>query len=183
MQLIYYPNNLLTEICHPTQYISEHSHHTVSERKRIQKDRAKLASDMWKIMDEHNGVGLSAPQVGLNIRMFVWKPIQKVGLNRAIWNPILNITTKTKSYGIEGCLSFPGVNVTIRRPIQSILTGTNSFGKPVTVYGGSIATRIWQHEIDHLDGKLIIDDMNRDDTLSNRDALKTLLNKHRGLTE
>ncbi len=177
MQLIYYPNPILFQPCDP-----------VLECRRMDipieevEKRTELAMTMWKIMDENNGVGLAAPQVGLNIRMFVWKPIQenkKNGIVKAIWNPTLTITLKNKTFGKEGCLSFPGISVTTRRPIQSTLTGIDSNGKQFIVYGGSVATRIWCHEIDHLDGKLIIDNMNRDDTLSNRDALKTLLNKHR----
>ncbi len=170
MQLVYYPNPILFQPCDP---VDESITNQIIQR-------TKLAMAMWQIMDEHNGVGLAAPQVGLNIRMFVWKPVQKNSKNRAIWNPELNITFKDKAFGKEGCLSFPGVNVTIKRFIRSSLIGTDSNGKLITVYSGAAATRIWQHEIDHLDGKLIIDNMNRDDTLTNRDALKTLLNKHRG---
>jgi peptide deformylase len=125
--------------------------------------------------------------------MFVWKDN---GHNLAIWNPKLTWATR-KQESKEGCLSFPGVQVIIRRATKVTMSGSDSRGFPenkprsifspipegITVFGNPITSRIWQHEIDHLDGKLIIDNMNRADTIANRDALKTLLNNHRGRTK
>lgn len=159
MQLIYYPDPRLLEVC-------------IVAPSQPEQDRARLAAKMWKIMRKKRGVGLATTQVGLNIRMFVWK---ENGYDQAIWNPSLTfVSGSTES--IEGCLSLPKVNVTIQRSTSSVLNGQGVNGLPLKFVGNSNATRIWQHEIDHLDGKLIIDNMNRDDTLINKDALIALLN-------
>ena len=158
MRLIYYPDPRLLATC-------------VEAPKQSQDERARLAARMWKIMRKNRGVGLAAPQVGLNIRMFVWS---HGGQDQAIWNPVLSCVSGCIE-STEGCLSLPKVNVTLQRATSSILAGEGLNGKPLRFIGDGNTTRIWQHEIDHLDGKLIIDNMGRDDTLANRDALRTLL--------
>jgi len=124
-------------------------------------------------MTENKGVGLAATQVGLKIRMFVWK---QYGVNRAIWNPTLS-QTKGSMESIEGCLSLPKVSVTLQRATSCVLRGTGVDGLQFELRGTEDTTRIWQHEIDHLDGKLIIDNMNRNETISNKKALKRLRKK------
>jgi peptide deformylase len=158
MRLIYYPNPKLLVKC-------------IEAPTESPKDRARLVSKMWKIMRKNHGAGLAATQVGLNIRMFVWKQNEQ---DQAIWNPVLScISGKIESR--EGCLSIPGVNVTIQRATSSILDGTGINGRPLKFIGDAITTRIWQHEIDHLNGKLIIDNMNLDDGNANKNVLRTLL--------
>lgn len=157
MQLIYYPNPILSTKCQPA--INPPIKQSIENLKRRLAPRSwseAFASEMWKIMHENNGVGLAAPQVGLNIRMFVWK---HSGRNQAIWNPELsNISGCVTS--AERCLSLPKVTyVTIQRATSSILTGTGLNGKPLRFIGDAVTTQIWQHEIDHLDGKLIIDEL------------------------
>lgn len=158
MQLVYYPNPKLLEVC-------------IEAPDQPKCKRWWLAAEMWKIMKENHGCGLASSQVGLNIRMFVW---DQYGHNKAIWNPVLSCL-KGDTESIEGCLSIPGVKVTIKRSTLSILSGVDLDGLPIAFVGDRTTTRIWQHEIDHLDGKLIIDDMSRSDTNANRDALRTLL--------
>lgn len=166
MQLVYYPDPTLTDTC-------------IEAPDQPKQERAALAANMWKIMEENCGVGLAAPQIGLNIRMFVW--IQN-GFGQAIWNPILSCVSGCIE-STEGCLSLPKVNVTTQRATSSVMTGTGLNGRPLRIIGDAITTRIWQHEIDHLNGKLIIDDMSLDDKNANRDALRMLLAKHPPLTE
>jgi peptide deformylase len=183
MQLIHYPNPILLQPC-KTIYGSTRD----QTGDQTPKNRSQLATAMWKIMDDHNGIGLAAPQVGLNIRMFVWK---KNGCNLAIWNPVFTWLSG-EANSIEGCLSLPGIQVTIKRATQATLSGTDYRGwstKNKPIYARGIGegitivsdldsleeTRIWQHEIDHLNGQLIIDNMSREDTITNRDALRTLL--------
>lgn len=165
VQLIYYPNPILLIPLIPCELeIDDYS------KKNIKK-RMSLAIDMFYTMDQNKGAGLAAPQVGLKIRMFTWK---HNGFNQAIWNPSLSyISGNIES--IEGCLSLPNVIVTLQRATSSILSGIGLNGKRLRFIGNTITTRIWQHEIDHLDGKLIIDNMSREDVTSNRDALRTLL--------
>lgn len=177
MQLVIYPDRILKTQCQKAPDCGNQG-------------RAALAAAMWKIMDDNKGVGLAAPQVGLNIRMFVWK---ERGCNFAIWNPKLsNITGVKKS--IEGCLSLPGVQIIIERARSSEIFGTYCLGFPrivdslirynkiinneevigIKIGGDSIATRIWQHEIDHLNGKLIIDNMSVENGTANHSALEAL---------
>lgn len=158
MQLVHYPDPRLLVIC-------KHNNFTTIEERRT------IAYKMFKIMNDNKGVGLAAPQVGLNIRMFVWN---HNGYGQSIWNPILDCLSG-EMVSKEGCLSIPEVNVTIQRAISSILLGEGINGKKLKFIGGKNTTRIWQHEIDHLDGKLIIDNMNRGDTIINKEALRELL--------
>ena len=159
MQLMYYPDPILQRVCNKAP-------------DQRQQDRARMAAKMWKIMRKNHGIGLAAPQVGLGIRMFVWN---QNGNSQAIWNPILKcVSGCTES--IERCLSLPKISVTIQRATSSILIGTGLNCKSLRFIGNAIVTPIWQHEIDHLDGKLIIDDMNHDDIIANQNALKTLSN-------
>lgn len=167
MQLIYYPDPILLKVCVKCPHQSE-------------QEKTSLAEKMWKIMNDNNGVGLAAPQVGLNIRMFVWK---NNGHNMAIWNPSLSHLSGEIQIR-EGCLSLPKIIVTTKRSINITMTGTdirgiiadnNPVSNGILIFGDSSVTPIWQHEVDHLDGKLIIDNMNRSDTKTNRDILRTLL--------
>ena len=158
MRLIYYPDPRLLKVC--SEAPLETSEH-----------RAKLAVKMWKIMRKKRGVGLAAPQVGLNSRMFVWN---YGGENHVIWNPILSYLTGSLE-AAEGCLSLPQISVTMNRATSCVMSGEDVQGSRVSFSGEILTTRIWQHEIDHLDGKLIIDHMDREDTLSNKDAIKMLL--------
>lgn len=159
MQLVHYPNPILLSECP-----------TVTEELDV-KARRMLAAEMFGLMNTNGGVGLASPQVGLNIRMFVWK---QDGFDQAIWNPSLSCVSGCME-STEGCLSLPGVNVTLQRAMSSIMSGSGMNGKPLRLVGNEVTTRIWQHEIDHLDGKLIIDNMNLDDRNANRDALRALL--------
>ena len=170
MQLVYYPDERLSRVCIPAQEFSELG---VAKRATVRDRRIKLSVDMWKIMEDNNGVGLAAPQVGLNHRMFVWRYNHA---NCAVWNPILT-WLEGEEEAVEGCLSLPGISVVVKRAKASTLSGTGEDGSPFCMIGNSILTRIWQHEIDHLDGKLIIDNMNRNETISNRKALKRLRKK------
>ncbi|KKN98996.1 hypothetical protein LCGC14_0142410 [marine sediment metagenome] len=165
MQLVYYPDPILYKICNDAV--------NGINRETVLKERLPLATEMWKIMTNRIGCGLAAPQVGLNIRMFVWKQNYT---NQVVWNPVL-LYLSGQSEAIEACLSLPGVSVTIQRATSSILEGEGLNGLPIRTIGDSVTTRIWQHEIDHLDGKLIIDRMNPDESLTNKSALKQLRKK------
>lgn len=163
MQLVYYPDPRLLKVCTEAKFEPE-------------KERVRIASKMWNIMKKRRGVGLAAPQVGLDVRVFVFK---NNGYDQAVWNPVLSCISGNVTE-IEGCLSLPNVGVMVPRSTSSILMGQGENGLPLQFIGNEITTRIWQHEIDHLDGKLIIDNMNREETLTNKDALKLLLNTTRG---
>jgi peptide deformylase len=130
-----------------------------------------MRAEMFRILDRHNGAGLSAPQVGMNVRMFAWK---ENGFCQIIWNPVL-ISVSGQQQSVEGCLSLPGVTVTMTRGTSSILKGIGINNLPIQFIGDAHTTRIWQHEIDHLDGKLIIDNMTKEETGVNKGTLRRLL--------
>lgn len=158
MRLVYYPDPRLLRVCSEAPI-------------QKQKERARIAAKMWTVMRKKRGVGLAAPQVGLDIRMFVFKNKE---YDQAIWNPVLSCVSGKKE-AIEGCLSLPNIQVVVQRATSSILTGQGLNGLQLQFIGDPTMTRIWQHEIDHLDGKLIIDNMSPEETFSNKDALHLLL--------
>jgi len=135
------------------------------------KKRRMFRSEMFRVMERHNGAGLAAPQVGMNVRMFAWLD---QGICQIIWNPILE-SVSGQQESREGCLSLPGVTVTVTRGTSSILKGIGINNLPLRFIGDAHTTRIWQHEIDHLDGKLIIDNMTREETGENKGTLRRLL--------
>ncbi len=157
MQLVLYPDQILRTQCQQAPDCGN-------------KGRAGLAAAMWKIMDDSRGVGLAAPQVGLSIRMFIWKHYR---LNMAIWNPVICGVSGINN-GMEGCLSLPGVTITKERSNTSRLIGIGINGEQISLWGDSIHTRIWQHEIDHLDGRLITDGMSVENETANQSALEAL---------
>lgn len=164
MQLIKYPDPVLFYVC---------ENDSVFYNKR--KARMDLENEMFAIMKENGGVGLASSQVGRKmIRMFVWNDGGGGQVyNQAIWNPILS-KTEGSSEMKEGCLSLPGIAVNKTRATSSILEGEEANGKPMRLFGNSISTRIWQHEMDHLDGILVIHGMNSEDERFARPILEDL---------
>lgn len=120
----------------------------------------ELARKMRKIMHEANGIGLAAPQIGLPVRIFVAEH-PRTGRGRskfyALVNPEIVKTSKEKDVLEEGCLSLPGLFGPVERAEKVVLTGLDPFGKKVKVKASGILARIFQHEMDHLDGTLFID--------------------------
>jgi len=117
-----------------------------------------LVARMRKIMEEANGIGLAANQVGLSERVFVAQWDDKF---YAIFNPKLSKPSKEKEEIEEGCLSIPGKFGMVKRPASVLLTGQSSTGKNVKIKAWDMLARIFQHEVDHLDGKLYVDRMSR----------------------
>ena len=127
---------------------------------KISKKIKTLAKDMTDTMYANNGVGLAAPQVGENIRMFV---IDVSGENEP-FNPIIFINPKIikkagASHDKEGCLSFPNAFVDVRRYADILVKAVNLNGKSFVIEAkdGSLLSKAIQHEYDHLDGILFID--------------------------
>ncbi|HZM31024.1 MAG TPA: peptide deformylase [Acidimicrobiales bacterium] len=128
---------------------------------------AKLAEDMIVTMYEAPGVGLAAPQVGVEKRMFVYD----VGEGpRTLINPVLSESDGEWAYE-EGCLSVPGLSWQIVRPKQVLLTGLDLDGNEVGIEADELLARCFQHEIDHLDGVLLLERLDAD---TRRAALRTI---------
>jgi peptide deformylase len=114
-----------------------------------------LFQEMFETMDEAEGVGLAAPQVGISKRFFVVTSDDDV--RRVFINPqIIKTSAKMCEYD-EGCLSLPGFDETIVRPEEVTVTALDENGKQFTLDADGLLARIIQHENDHLDGIVYID--------------------------
>ena len=117
----------------------------------------KLLKDMWATMHSVKGVGLAAPQVGLNIRLSVID-IRPEGKSQrlVLINPSI-VAREGRVHEEEGCLSVPGVYAKVTRAARVRVRALDAAGKPFEMEGGGLLARAFQHEIDHLEGKLFID--------------------------
>lgn len=129
-----------------------------------------LIESMIATMHQAKGVGLAAPQVGINQRFFV---VDVGDGPKAIINP--KITKRIGSEVLEeGCLSIPEVMVMIERPQQITVKYMNENGQMMKMTCEDLLARTIQHETDHLDGKLIIDYASHSEKVKFKDQLKTL---------
>jgi peptide deformylase len=131
-------------------------------------DLERLAERMTALMHEASGVGLAATQVGVLRRVFVFSDD---GADRVLVNPVITKSSKEAESEEEGCLSLRDVLVPVERPTAITIEGKDVKGLPVKLELELPSSRVAQHELDHLDGVLIID---RTDGESRRAALATL---------
>jgi peptide deformylase len=125
---------------------------------------------MGAIMHDSLGIGLAATQVGVLNRVLVYRVEHDSPIN-ALVNPVVEWTGKEKESLEEGCLSLPGVNVDVDRPIHGRVSAQDATGAPIVVEASGLEARVIQHEIDHLDGVLILDRTSRD---QRKDAMRIL---------
>ena len=134
-----------------------------------------LVREMFEIMDEEEGIGLAAPQVGESLRIFVTGSREEGGHPpRAYINPVLSGFEGELETHDEGCLSLPGIRGEIRRQPRAVIEALDLEGKPFRLESAEFISRVWQHEFDHLEGVLIIDRMTALDRLRVRRAVKEL---------
>src|SRR5262245_2314092 len=131
-------------------------------------DLERLVERMTTLMHEANGVGLAATQVGVLRRLFVFVDGEE---DRVIVNPVITSSSKEIEADEEGCLSLRGVLVPVERAKTVTIEGVDAKGEPVKLELEAPSSRVVQHELDHLDGVLIID---RTDDESRRTALAAL---------
>jgi peptide deformylase len=113
----------------------------------------KLLDDMAETMQAADGVGLAAPQVGVELRVVVIDVGE--GLIELI-NPVL-LEKEGCQKGLEGCLSVPGVFGEVERYEKVVVEGLNRSGRKIRVTGSGLLARALQHEMDHLDGVLFVE--------------------------
>lgn len=145
LNVLCYPDAALRGKARPVDVICEHTRLVVKR--------------MWELLYRHNGVGLAAPQLGLNYRLLV---MNHMGDRRSAQHEIVAINPVIlEKSGVsnekEGCLSFPGVRHKIRRANFVRVMAWDLEGKQFEMACSGLQARIWQHEIDHLDGVLFID--------------------------
>ena len=131
--------------------------------------RAEVAR-MAGIMGDAIGVGLAATQLGVMHRVLVYK-VGEDGLLAALVNPELEWVGNDIEEAEEGCLSLPGVHVDVERPVRVRVRARDEHGEPLLIEASGLEARVIQHEIDHLDGVLILDRIPRS---SRKEAMREL---------
>jgi peptide deformylase len=122
----------------------------------------RLVEDLFETMHAANGVGLAAPQIAQSLRVFV---AEYEGRKEALINPEI-IKMSGEQIGPEGCLSIPGyLGENIKRAMLVLIKGRDVNGKEVRIRAEGYFARILQHEIDHLDGILYLDRLERPEDL------------------
>ncbi len=134
-----YPEAVLAEVGKPVE--------------KFDKELAELCADMFETMYEAEGVGLAAPQIGLNLRLFV---MDCAGTKLIAANPEI-IETEGEQSGQEGCLSVGKVPAVVIRPMKARLKAQNEKGEWFEETAEGYAARCFLHETDHCDGKLFLD--------------------------
>jgi len=159
LQIIHYPDPRLRQVC--------------AEISRFDERLAAVAAGMLDLMRQSDGVGLAAPQVGLMIRLFVCNHSGEGPDDQVYINPTLEELAGSEE-GEEGCLCLPGVLGPVGRATSCRILAVDLTGKAIVRSGGGLLARIWQHEVDHLAGRLIIDRMSPATKIANRRAIKHL---------
>jgi peptide deformylase len=127
-----------------------------------------LVERMTRLMADAQGVGLAATQVGILERLFVFESDEQV---HAVVNPRILEPSDDRETDVEGCLSLEGVRVPVERSVRVTLEGVDPDGGEVRLELEGLRARVVQHEVDHLDGVLIVD---RTDDEHRREALGIL---------
>lgn len=159
LRIVYYPHIVLKQVAEEVVIFDQ--------------KLSSLANKMLELMHDAKGVGLAAPQVAISARMFVCNVTGEPEDDMVIVNPrILKLDDAEEQE--EGCLSLPGVTVTMRRSKTVSIDVVDLKGNSIKMSGDEMQSRVWLHEMDHLDGRLIIDNMSPVDEIKNRRALKQL---------
>ncbi len=159
LRIIHYPDPILREVCAPVEEFS---------------DQLKIVVErMFEVMRDGRGIGLAAPQVAWPVQLFICNITGEPQDRQIFVNPRLSELTGAVE-AEEGCLSFPGVTVTKRRASHVVIDAADLDGQPVRMVGTDLLARVWQHECDHLVGRLVADAMSATDEIANRRALKQL---------
>lgn len=122
----------------------------------INAETKKLIVDMIETLYASNGVGLAANQVGRLQSIIVFDVSENRANPMVLVNPVV-LEKKGRLFEEEGCLSFPGINVKVRRARYLKIKGLDYRFKPVTIETEGLCSRVLQHETDHLEGKVFID--------------------------
>ena len=138
----------------------------------------QLAEKMLQLMREARGVGLAAPQVGHNIRLFVMNPTGEAKDERIYVNPELTEAEGSEE-AEEGCLSLPGINANIVRDKTVRIRASELSGNPIDDKASGYLARVWQHEFDHLNGTLITDRMGPVAKMAAKKTLRELEEKYK----
>jgi peptide deformylase len=159
LKLTYWPDPRLKKVCDPVAAFDE--------------KLAGIAAQMLAIMKDNKGVGLAGPQVALNLRLFVMNEDNEPGHDRVFVNPVLS-DGEGEEEAEEGCLSLPKIYTDVVRYKTIRLRGFDLAGKEIDEVQTGYIARIWQHEVDHLNGVLLTDRMGAVSKMTNRKLLRGL---------
>jgi len=129
---------------------------------------------MGRLMIDSIGVGLAATQVGVLHRLLVYR-VHPQSPVAALVNPEIEWAGKEEETLEEGCLSLPGVHVQVERPVYVRVRARNEHGEPIVVEAAGLEARVIQHEMDHLDGVLVLDRISRSERKEAMRALRAAL--------
>ncbi|MCS7016057.1 MAG: peptide deformylase [Gemmatales bacterium] len=149
--------------------------------RRVDENIRQLVHEMTRLLLEHHGLGLAAPQVGYPYQIFLMRPDraqEDPGNIQVIVNPVLS-EFRGSAEEDEGCLSFPGLYQKIRRAKTVHLRAFDLEGREIARTLSGLEARVAQHETDHLHGILFIDRMTEAARLASRDALDDLTRRYR----
>jgi peptide deformylase len=125
---------------------------------------------MGELMVDAIGVGLAATQLGVLHRVLVYR-VQQHAPVAALINPEIEWRGKDEEIAEEGCLSLPAVLVDVERPVHVRVRALNEHGEPIVIEASGLEARVIQHELDHLDGVLILDRTSRE---QRKEAMRAL---------
>lgn len=141
--LVYYGNGTLSAVAERIENIDD--------------SVISIINDMFDIMYKEKGIGLAAPQIDVSKRIVVVDTGEQKVRKFALINPeITEFSEKTEPYE-EGCLSLPGLLADVVRPSGIVVKGITPAGEEIEIEASGLLARVFQHEIDHLDGILFID--------------------------
>ena len=126
---------------------------------------------MGQLMHDALGIGLAAPQVGVSHRVLVYRVEQDSPVN-ALVNPEIEWSGEETEIVEEGCLSLPAVHVEVERPVYVRVRARDEFGEEIRIEASGLEARVIQHELDHLDGVLILDRTSKDQRKAAMRALR-----------
>lgn len=159
MGVVKYPDPRLKEVATEIEHIDD--------------NLKALADKMIEMMFENKGIGLAAPQVGVTVRMFICTPTFDPDDVHVYINPKVISGDKPQT-DEEGCLSFPNIYCKVKRPSRIKIEATNLDGEKISETFTDLAARVFQHELDHLDGILLADKMSSIAKMVNRASLANL---------
>jgi peptide deformylase len=116
---------------------------------------------MAVLMHDALGIGLAAPQVGISHRVLVYR-VEPDSPTVALVNPQIEWSSRDQEISEEGCLSLPLVHVDVERPVAVLVHAQDEYGEPLVIEATGLEARVIQHELDHLDGILILDRTTRE---------------------
>jgi peptide deformylase len=146
-----------------------------NEVDRVTEVHQTLVTDMFETMRDAPGVGLAGNQVGVLERLFVWQVEEEHGV---VINPVISKRSRKTEEEEEGCLSLPGIAYPVERAVKVRVEGTGLDGEALRIDAEGLQARVFQHEIDHLDGVLFFDRLPED---LKREALRTLRDQALGI--